>query len=65
MQRAYDLQTLCRLRKKDGYWYKNRTLIERLGITESEQKHMTTIIGIDENYNRNNERRKVKRRCIN
>ena len=50
------------MRDKDGYWYKNETLIDRLGITKSEQKHMKTIIGIDEKYDRNNERRRNKRR---
>ena len=45
------------MRDKQGYWYKNETLIERLGITREEQKHMKTIIGTDEKYRRNNERR--------
>ena len=45
------------MRDKGGYWYKNETLIERLCITKSEQKHMKTIIGTDEKYKRNNERR--------
>ena len=45
------------MRDKGGYWYKNETLIERLEITKSEQKHMKTIIGTDEKYKRNNERR--------
>ena len=45
------------MRDKGGYWYKNETLIERLEITQSEQKHMKTIIGTDEKYKRNNKRR--------
>lgn len=53
------------MRDKDGYWYKNETLINRLGITKSEQKHMKTIIGLDEKYDRNNERRRVERRNEN
>ncbi|MGL5752283.1 MAG: hypothetical protein ACRCXT_17240, partial [Paraclostridium sp.] len=50
------------MRDKEGYWYKNDTLIERLGITRKEQKHMKTIIGTDEKYDRNNERRRNERR---
>ena len=50
------------MRDKDGYWYKNETLIDRLGITSKEQKYMKTIIGLDEKYDRNNERRRNKRR---
>ncbi|GAA0103182.1 hypothetical protein UT300012_38980 [Paraclostridium bifermentans] len=50
------------MRDKEGYWYKNTTLIERLGITANEQKHMKTIIGTDEKYERNNERRRAERR---
>ena len=50
------------MRDKEGYWYKNETLIDRLGITSKEQKHMKTIIGLDEKYDRNNERRRNKRR---
>ncbi|CEP43244.1 replication protein [[Clostridium] sordellii] len=50
------------MRDKEGYWYKNETLIDRLGITKKEQKHMKTIIGLDEKYDRNNERRRAKRR---
>ena len=53
------------MRDKAGYWYKNETLIEILDITEAEQRHMKTIIGIDEKYNRNNERRKKARRNEN
>ena len=50
------------MRDKEGYWYKNTTLIERLGITSNEQKHMKTIIGTEEKYERNNERRRAERR---
>ncbi|MDK2586810.1 DNA-binding response regulator [Romboutsia sedimentorum] len=50
------------MRDKDGYWYKNDTLIERLDISRSEQKHMKTIIGIDEKYDRNNVKRRNSRR---
>ena len=45
------------MRDKGGYWYKNSTLIERLNITEEEQKHLKTIIGVKEKYKRNNKRR--------
>ena len=45
------------MRDKSGYWYTNKTLIRRLQITELEQQSMKTIIGIDEKYRRNNERR--------
>ncbi|MGL5715436.1 MAG: hypothetical protein ACRCXT_02075 [Paraclostridium sp.] len=50
------------MRDKDGYWYKSETLIDRLGITSKEQNHMKTIIGTDEKYDRNNERRRNERR---
>ncbi|OXX82585.1 replication protein [Paraclostridium benzoelyticum] len=50
------------MRDKEGYWYKNTTLIERLGITANEQKHMKTIIGTDEKYERKNEKRRADRR---
>ena len=55
------LKKMC-IRDRDGYWYKNETLIDRLGITSKEQKYMKTIIGLDEKYDRNNERRRNKRR---
>lgn len=45
------------MRDKEGYWYKNETLIERLNITTEEQRHLKTIIGTQEKYRRNNERR--------
>lgn len=45
------------MRDKEGYWYKNDTLIERLDITRAEQRHLKTIIGTEEKYQRNNERR--------
>lgn len=50
------------MRDKEGYWYKNETLIERLDITQEEQKHLKTIISSDEKYSRNNERRRKGRR---
>ncbi len=53
------------MRDKEGYWYKNETLIERLGITKSEQKHMKTIIGTEEKYDRKNEKRRADRRNEN
>jgi DNA-binding CsgD family transcriptional regulator len=45
------------MRDKEGYWYKNDTLIDRLEISNSEQNHMKTIIGTEEKYRRNNEKR--------
>lgn len=45
------------MRDKEGYWYKNETLIERLDITEHEQSKLKTIIGTQEKYRRNNEKR--------
>ena len=42
------------MRDKEGYWYKNETLIDRLGITKLEQKYMKTIIGLDENWRYSN-----------
>ncbi len=50
------------MRDKEGYWYKNDTLIERLEISRSEQKHMKTIIDTDEKYDRNNVKRRNSRR---
>lgn len=40
------------MRDKGGYWYKNETLIDRLGITIDEQRHLKTIIGVEEKYSR-------------
>ncbi|WP_288222520.1 primase C-terminal domain-containing protein [uncultured Clostridium sp.] len=45
------------MRDKEGYWYKNDTLIDMLYITYEEQRHLKTIIGTQEKYRRNNERR--------
>ena len=53
------------MKDKAGYWYKNETLIERLGITVEEQRHLKTIIGTRVKYDRNNEKRKNKRRNEN
>lgn len=50
------------IRDKEGYRYKNDTLIDKLGITKVEQKHMKTIIGLNEKYDRNNTRRRAERR---
>jgi hypothetical protein len=50
------------MRDKEGYWYKNETLIERLDITEYEQSKLKTIIGTQEKYKRNNNKRTAKRR---
>ena len=57
-------------RDKPGYWYKNKTLIEKLNITEEEQKELKTIISEKEKYRRcateknakNKKRQKAKRR---
>lgn len=57
------------MRDKGGYWYKNETLIERLDITEAEQKHMKTIIGTEEKYSRRRDKdreyQRAKRRNEN
>jgi ATP/maltotriose-dependent transcriptional regulator MalT len=53
------------MRDKEGYWYKNDTLIERLEISKSEQKHMKTIIDTDEKYDRKNDKRRSDRRNNN
>ena len=53
------------MRDKEGYWYKNETLIERLGITIEEQRHLKTIIGTQEKYRRKNEKRNEARRNEN
>ena len=54
------------MRDKGGYWYKNDTLIERLDITEEEQKHLKTIIGTEVKYARrrvkDSDSKKAKRR---
>ncbi|RDY22390.1 helix-turn-helix domain-containing protein, partial [Romboutsia maritimum] len=40
------------MRDKEGYWYKNDTLIDMLYITYEEQRHLKTIIGKEEKYSR-------------
>lgn len=50
------------MRDKGGYWYKNETLIERLSITEQEQRKLKTIIGTRVKYDRKNEKRNKARR---
>ena len=45
-----------------GYNYRNDTIIKKLAITLDEQRQLKTIIGKDEKYNRNNNRRKALRR---
>lgn len=53
------------MKDKAGYWYKNETLIERLGITVEEQRHLKTIIGTRVKYDRKNEKRNKARRNEN
>lgn len=53
------------MRDKGGYWYKNETLIERLDITEQEQRKLKTIIGTRVKYDRKNEKRNKARRNEN
>ena len=53
------------MKDKAGYWYKNETLIERLGITSEEQRHLKTIIGTRVKYDRKNEKRNKARRNEN
>ncbi|HBF7900809.1 DNA-binding response regulator [Clostridioides difficile] len=57
IRRGQDKRVTKGMRDKGGYWYKNETLIDRLEITKQEQKYLKTIIGTDEKYKRNNERR--------
>lgn len=55
------------MRDKEGYWYKNETLIERLDITPEEQKYLKTIISTEEKYSRrresDNEYQKAKQKA--
>lgn len=44
------------------YIARNQTIINALSITEDEQRHLSTIIGKEEKYRRNNERRMDKAR---
>lgn len=53
------------MRDKEGYWYRNETLIERLNITIEEQLHMDTIISLRVKYDRNNKNRREARRNEN
>lgn len=53
------------MKDKGGYWYKNETLIERLNITEKEQRELKTIIGTRVKYERKNKKRKKERRNEN
>ena len=50
------------MKDKQGYWYTNQKLIDMLGITEDEQRHLKTIIGTNEKYRRNNIRSRKERR---
>lgn len=45
-----------------GYNFKNTTLIDKLGITSTEMKSMTTLINKRTKYDRNNNRRQIERR---
>ncbi|MFB5819501.1 helix-turn-helix transcriptional regulator [Clostridioides difficile] len=51
--------------KSKKYKFKNSTLIDLLGITEEEQKHLKTIIGTNEKYRRKNIKRNENRRNEN
>ena len=51
------------MRDKGGYWYKNDTLIERLGITRAEQQYLKTIIDEKEKYRRGGEEKKAKQKA--
>ena len=46
----------------DRYWYRNATIISRLGITMDEQRHMLTIISKEEKNERDKARKKKARR---
>ncbi|MBJ9792581.1 winged helix-turn-helix transcriptional regulator [Clostridioides difficile] len=51
--------------KNKKYKFKNNTLIDLLGITEEEQKHLKAIIGTNEKYRRKNIKRNENRRNEN
>jgi len=57
LRSGQDKRISKKMREHGGYWYKNETLIDMLDITPDEQRHLKTIIGTDEKYRRNNERR--------
>lgn len=57
-----DTKSAERYYKEQRYKYSNERLIEMLEITDEEQQHLKTIIGIDEKYRRNNQRRIESRR---
>jgi len=60
-----DKRVSRKMKERGGYWYTNETLIDMLDITEEEQRHLQTIIGTNEKYRRNNERRRKERRNSN
>lgn len=60
-----DKRVSRKMKEHGGYWYTNETLIDMLDITEEEQRHLKTIIGTNEKYRRNNERRRKERRNSN
>ena len=53
------------MRDKPGYWFTNTYLIKRLDITDEEQKHLKTIIDLEEKYRRRNTKRAESRRNEN
>ena len=50
------------MKDKSGYWYTNKTLIQRLQITELEQQSMKTIINPNEKYRRKKVKENTNRR---
>ncbi|OWQ93659.1 hypothetical protein CDN99_04160 [Roseateles aquatilis] len=45
------------------YWFKNATLVDRLGITDEEARQLATILPADETRRRNTERHRAARRA--